>query len=335
MNAGCIFTIIIVCIVLVVVNYRSHPFWSTRPGPHWYHRFCSPGIIRKLPAPIPPLHNRWLIPTIATVDSAELYATLLNTSYHLSDDYKHTYTKEYIASLLQQPGVQAIEVREDGIVVGFVMSRPLKATRYGIFSKVLKGSSPGGITLIDFLCVASTVRGNGLAEHLISWIDTIVSHTGRRVFIFEREGRPAPISIAAVTDYVYKQIKRSINKSTTRSKRLKVIDTILTSQRWDLVNESDIQRWANGDNCWINMENNAYWIVEDAFMCDTDGKTFGIVLAVHGDGAINHIIENAPWDYIIAPTDIVGDCSEWKPSSRAWLHVYNCIIPDTVRLLTS
>ncbi len=330
-------------------RYR-HPFWAGRPGPHWHHvalaaiGLQSPGIIRPGAAPAPLPHMVWATPRPASVACLPEYVELLNNAFALGEDYRHTYTVDALAARLFAPGAITLDVvTPAGCVVGLVSSRRVKATRTGVFSSVFAGHRVG-IGIIDFLCVARDARGAGLANHLIAWMDTIASQQGRAVHLFEREGVPAPIPAVGVTTYRYAeriqpQRVDAQHNSVKKQPEDIVKDIMNNGVGWDLVSEDDVARWSTASSdVWVmDVSGVGSWIVENAYMTDSHKKKFGIVVAVvpatgQSMAAVaDYMLSHSPWDYLLASDDVLpvadGD-AQWKPSSRAWTHVYNCILPN-------
>lgn len=338
--------LIVASIVAYWAIFRTwHPFWSSRPGPHFHHLISrkmgifNDYIIRIEPAEIPS-ETRWEIPRECTRKKLPDYVKLLNENYAIGTDYTHTYTPEILEKILFASGVMAYEVREANECVGMIASVPLKSTKTGQLANLLKTApSHTTIGLIDFLCVAESVRGMKLAEHLIAWIDTYASRIGRRVHVFEREGRTAPIPYVTKTEYYYcvcKNVKKTISKN-----QVIALENILHSE-WDLVNQNDIVRWeSEDDSSFIYHEDGiGTIIVEDAHMMDKDGKSFGIVLAflpIEGK-AVELFSHVTSWSYVLAPGNIVEmlPSYEWNPSSVAFTHLYNCVTNTyNLQILTS
>lgn len=328
-----IWFLLVASIVAYWIVFRIwHPFWSTRPGPHIYHMLgrkigiFDDYIIRNEPAEIPP-ESRWEVPHKCTRERLSKYATLLNDNYALGTDYIHTYTPEILEQIIFAPNVMAYEVTEEGNCIGMITSMPLKSTKTGQLSNLLKTSlSRTTIGLIDFLCVADYVRGQGLANHLIAWIDVYASQIHRRVHVFEREGHSAPIPWIGKTEYYYTKVSP---KPCENRQVEKAIKTILDSSEWDLVNINDVKRWYSDMNSFVyDEEDIGTLIVEDAHMVDSSGNQFGIIIAfLPKTGKEYELFSKITrWTYILAPHTIVAKIPvDWKLSSVAFTHLYNCI----------
>lgn len=341
------FLVVATIVAYLAIQRIWHPFWYGRPGPHWNHWICrcmgltDDYIIRLQPADFPP-ESRWDKPQPCVKKRLPEYVALLNENYAISQDYVHTYTESVLETLLFAPGVLAFEVIEGEECVGLIASLPLKSTVAGQLAHLLaKSPSHTTIGLIDFLCVAAPVRGMRLAEHLIAWIDTYASQIGRRVHVFEREGRPAPIPTVGTTVYSWLSVDKVGPQSSQGVEQ--AIATAVAGQ--DLVNENDVSRWLDPEQTttlvFYDTELGTI-IVEDAHMATCSGKTsqFGIVLVfIPQPGKETELFNKAArWQYILAPDHVVKQLPDklWQHSSVAFTHLYNCVTSAAnLRILTA
>lgn len=297
----------------------QHKFWSTVPGPHFYHHIgteiglCKSGIIRKDAAQHPPYHPQLNEPS--PLDQARIseYVEFFNQNYNISSDYKHIFTANALIERLFAPGVIGLHlIDEDAKVIGVIASCPLHA----------KFATVAAVGMIDYLCVDVSVRGVGLANYMISWMDRTTSLVGRRVHFFEREMQPAPIPAIQQTIYMYCEC--SGNGIEIRNKE--AIDAVVSEYT---VIDANIYRRSD---IWADKTATGAWIVQNAYMTSSSGS-FGIVLGIVGN-PMAEMRQLSPWKYLISPQEYAKlDASGvWKYSSTGWTHIYN-YIPEKSQLL--
>lgn len=310
---GLIIIGLICCFSIWGIFRVQHKFWSSVPGPHFYHEICSElgyckkGIIRKTAAIRPQYHSYWNDPQLLELSKISEYVNFFNKNYHISNDYKHVFTNNVLTERLFASGVIGLHLIDNNHIIAIITSCPLK-------------TDIGDVGMIDYLCVDNSVRGNRLANYMIGWMDRYTSMIGRRVHFFEREMKPAPIPSLYQTIYMYCECSGNGIAITNKI----AIDEVVSKYNVidsNLYNRSDI---------WADKSENGSWIVQNAFMCSIgeNESEFGIVLGINGN-PMKDMCELSPWKYLIMPSEFSSleeKSIEWKYSSTSWTHIYNYVI---------
>lgn len=178
-------------------------FWSnTTAAPTFFSRFSAgtPRYIRTTPAPRP-LSTQLHECTLATsADVPEV--TRFWRAHYGGEDWILDADESWVANYVGAPGVLTLLLRDTaGALIGTILSTPLGRVYMS------HGDSPR-VCVIEGLCVRGDMRAQGVAGHLIAWMDHITSMPGPVVHLWMRElTTPVPTFLTtAIAQHCYAYI---------------------------------------------------------------------------------------------------------------------------------